>query len=185
MTTLYQNWPPGYRTRTVNITQGEFEVSSQKDVVISTVLGSCISVCLFDDVKGVGGMNHYLLVDGAGGNKSDLKYGAHSIELLINRILRKGADRSDIKAKVFGGSTMSNSFAQIGPRNAQFAMDYLRDEGFPVIAKDVGGSVARRLNFHAVTGQARVGHTAIDQAPAPKRIEPVKRQPAKNSITLF
>lgn len=184
MSVLYQEWPAGYRTRTINITQGEYEVSEDAEVVISTVLGSCISVCLYDDVRGVGGMNHYLLVDGAGGGKADLKYGAHSIELLINKLLRKNANRSDIKAKVFGGSTMSSKFATIGPRNADFALKYLSDEGFPVTARDIGGNVARRLNFHPVTGQARVGHTQISSAPEPE-IQTTRAQPAKATVTLF
>lgn len=184
MSVLYQDWPQGYRTRTVNITQGEYDVTDDANVVISTVLGSCISVCLYDDVRGVGGMNHYLLVDGAGSGKADLKYGAHSIELLINKLLRKNANRSDIKAKVFGGSTMSSKFAAIGPRNASFALKYLADEGFPVTARDIGGNVARRLNFHPITGQTKVGHTQIGSAPEPK-VQPRRTQPAKADVTLF
>lgn len=184
----YQNWPEGYRTRAVAVIRGEFQVSTDPEVVLSTVLGSCVSVCLYDPVCKIGGMNHYLLADAAEGETASLKYGANAMELLINNLLKRGASRTTMQAKVFGGSRMSGRFADIGPRNAAFALRYLAAEDFPVLAQDLGGSEARRVNFHPVSGKARVVHiTGMVEpaiaAPAPPKIEP-RRSPAE-SITLF
>ena len=88
------NWPTGYQTKLTPIVQGEFHVSTEPSVAFSTVLGSCVSVCLFDDVMKVGGMNHYLLAESSGQNSDSLRYGAHAMELLINKLLRTGASRS-------------------------------------------------------------------------------------------
>lgn len=178
------DWPPGLQSRVVNITQGEFEVSNDPGVVISTILGSCISVCLFDAERKAGGMNHYLLVDGTGEDRADLKYGAHSIELLINRLLRAGATRENIKGKIFGGASMSATFSSIGANNAAFALDYLKREGFEIMAKDVGGSSARRVNFHPATGQARVTHSRQDVDPVPP-LRPSPPRAARADVTLF
>ncbi|MDX8353350.1 chemotaxis protein CheD [Cognatiyoonia sp. IB215182] len=182
--TVMQNWPSGYATRTVSVIQGEYKVSADAEVVLSTVLGSCISVCLFDRVAGIGGMNHYLLADGGKAEGNSLKYGAHAMELLVNGLLKAGASRANLEAKVFGGSLMSGRFDYIGPRNAQFAIDYLKDENMPLLAQDTGGAAARRVNFHPVTGHARViqtrSHVEIAQ---PKPIEsPNKSSRATNAI---
>ncbi|MDX8348593.1 chemotaxis protein CheD [Cognatiyoonia sp. IB215446] len=166
--TVMQNWPSGYATRTVSVIQGEYKVSSDAEVVLSTVLGSCISVCLFDRVTGIGGMNHYLLADGGNEESNNLKYGAHAMELLVNGLLKFGASRANLKAKVFGGSLMSGRFDYIGPRNAQFAIDYLNDENLTLLAQDTGGTSARRVNFHPVTGQARVIQTRSQVEIAPQ-----------------
>ncbi|MEL6682220.1 MAG: chemotaxis protein CheD [Pseudomonadota bacterium] len=157
--TLVQSWPQGYQTRIDAVIQGEYNVSSRPEIVLSTVLGSCVSVCLFDRSVGIGGMNHYLLADSGTAAGNNLKYGAHAMELLVNGLLRAGASRGNLEAKIFGGSLMSGRFDHIGPRNAEFAIGYLRDENLPVIAEDTGGTTARRVNFHPVTGQARVIRT--------------------------
>lgn len=179
-----QNWPIGYSTRIVSVIQGEFQVSRDAEVVLSTVLGSCISVCMYDREVGVGGMNHYLLADGGEAKANSLKYGAHAMELLINGLLRAGASRNRLEAKVFGGSLMSGRFDYIGPRNAQFALDYLEDENLPVVAKDVGGAAARRVNFHPVTGQARVIQTQarVDVAPPQVPDRPTSKSPADRAV---
>lgn len=148
-------WPSGYKTHLVPVVQGDFKVSSDPDVTLTTILGSCVSVCLFDDVKKIGGMNHYLLANGPSESCDSLKYGAHAMELLINALLRRGAVRSSIKAKVFGGGKMSERFHDIGSKNALFAIQYLSDEGILVVSKDLHGNSARRINFHPFTGLAR------------------------------
>ena len=145
---------PSWRTETV--IQGEFRVSSDEDVVMSTVLGSCVSVALFDPALQIGGMNHYLLPENPSGKTGDVKYGAMAIELLINGLLKAGAARANMRAKLFGGASIVASLGDIGARNAEFARSYMRREGFRIAAEDLGGVHARRLQFHPVTGSARV-----------------------------
>ncbi|MEL6840130.1 MAG: chemotaxis protein CheD [Pseudomonadota bacterium] len=173
-----QNWPKGYKTSTVSVIQGEFQVSSDPGIVLSTVLGSCISVCLYDRMVGVGGMNHYLLAESAKTDTYSLKYGAHAMELLVNALLKAGASRRDLEAKVFGGSLMSGRFDYIGPRNAEFALNYLADEKLAVVANDTGGAAARRVNFHPATGQARVIRT---QAQVTTEAQNVTPRPANSA----
>lgn len=184
----YQTWPDGFRTHTEPVIRGEYRVSSDPDVVLSTVLGSCVSVCLYDPARRLGGMNHYLLADGSDGEVTSLKYGAHAMELLINTMLKAGASRSSLQAKVFGGSKMSGRFADIGPRNAAFALKYLAAEDFPVNAQDLGGAEARRVNFHPATGKARVVHITGHVEPgiaAPPPPKPQIRSSGREAITLF
>lgn len=150
------NWPAGYSTQAVTVIQGEYKTASDPGVTLTTVLGSCVAVCLFDARLGVGGMNHYLLAESQASEGLNLKYGIHAMELLVNGLLKLGASRGRMQAKIFGGGNMTGRFADIGPRNVEFALKFLSEEGFPILARDVGGSLARRLNFHPATGQARV-----------------------------
>ncbi|MCW1932020.1 chemotaxis protein CheD [Pararhodobacter zhoushanensis] len=182
-----QHWPPGFQTRTVAVIRGDFQVSSDPSVVLSTVLGSCVSVCMFDPGAKIGGMNHYLLAEGTESDASSLKYGAHAMELLINNLLKQGAKRGTLRAKVFGGSRMTGRFADIGPRNAEFALRYLAAEDFDVQSHDLGGNAARRVNFHPVTGYARVIHTAPDEETTVTPARVPLRPPASRTegITLF
>lgn len=150
------NWPIGFQTSLVSVHQGQFEVSNDPKVTLTTVLGSCISVCVCDETNGIGGMNHYLLSGTTQAPSTNLKYGVHAMELLINGLMRNGAKRDQLKAKVFGGAQLNQSFGHIGVENAKFAENFLRDEGIPVVVRETGGAAARRLNYHPVTGQARV-----------------------------
>lgn len=182
------SWPEGYSTHVVPVIRGEFLVSDDPDVVLSTVLGSCVSVCLFDPAFGLGGMNHYLLADASEGEATSLKYGANAMELLINNMLKRGAARARLQAKVFGGSRMSGRFADIGPRNVEFALRYLAAEDFPVVGRDLGGAEARRVNFHPATGKARVVHVTGTVEPAiaaPPPPRPSARPAPAGGVTLF
>lgn len=142
------------KTTSVTVLQGEYRVSTDPGVVFSTVLGSCIAACIFDAEKGVGGMNHFLLANANGGGVN-ARYGIHAMELLINGILKKGASRDNLKAKVFGGAKMSANLSDIGASNADFVQRFLRDENIPCISSSVGGTSARRVRFHPVTGSAQ------------------------------
>lgn len=181
-----QNWPVGHRTQLVPVIQGNFLVSSDPAVAFSTVLGSCASVCLFDKFAKIGGMNHYLLANGANEGTANLKYGGHAMELLINQLLKQGASRHRLKAKVFGGSRMMGRFNYIGPSNTSFTLQYLSDEGFMVVSKDLGGKHARRVNFHPVTGNARVVSSApMDETLELSKVLRKKDRELKSNLTLF
>lgn len=181
------DWPPGKSSFLRNVVQGDFRVSSDEGEVCSTLLGSCVSVCLYDLARGIGGLNHYLLPETAQVGNDQMRYGGHAMELLINGLLKIGADRKLLRAKVFGGARMTERYAEIGQRNAEFAQRYLASEGIEIVSSDTGGRMARRLHFHPVSGQVRVMHIATDpdrdrKVPSQKDLAPTK---PTESITLF
>lgn len=125
-------------------------------VVLNTLLGSCVSACLFDATAGVAGMNHILLV----GNPdvehfdSSTRYGIHAMEILINEMLKLGAKRHRLQAKAFGGGNVlasSNTKDSPGQRNVEFLLEFLRFEKIPLLAYDFGGPWTRVVNFNTVT----------------------------------
>lgn len=140
--------------RLLNILQGEHRISSNPDDVLSTVLGSCIAACLWDPEAGVGGMNHFLLPDGPGEDATSLRYGLHAMELLINGLLRAGAERHALRAKLFGGAHLLPHLPDIGGRNYRFACNFLQREGISLIGGSVGGSRGRRIRFWPTQGRA-------------------------------
>jgi chemotaxis protein CheD len=168
--------------KNLTIVQGDFAVSADPTVVMSTVLGSCVAVCLYDQHASVGGMNHFLLATSGETKSDDLKYGVNAMELLINRLLRAGADRRSLQAKVFGGARMTEHARDIGKSNAEFALDFLEREGIMCVSQSLGGTNARRVQFTPSTGAAR----QLQVAGPPPEIQSVKRpSPAAADITLF
>lgn len=145
----------GLVRRSVALVQGEHRVSRDPDEVLTTVLGSCVATCLYDPQRRVGGMNHFLLPDGGDGAGDRTRYGLHAMELLINALLRAGARRGALVAKLFGGARMRDGFGGIGVANAEFARRFLAEEGIPLITSSLGGDRARRLRFWPTTGHAQ------------------------------
>lgn len=146
-----------WRGRTaLPVTQGKYVALSRSDYYLSSVLGSCVSICLFDETVGIGGMNHYLLPFSEASDNKSTKYGAMSIELLINELLKLGAVRSDIKARIFGGASVSRSSREIGARNLRFGKNFLENEGFEIVSECIGGNETRKVQFHPCSGIARV-----------------------------
>lgn len=146
---------PAAGTR-VHLVQGQFHVSADPHVVLTTTLGSCIACCIHDPVNRVGGMNHFLLPHGeSASGPNAVRYGAHAMELLINGLLRAGALKSDLQAKLFGGGRISDHLLDVGDQNATFAETYLRHEGIKLLPGSVRGRMARKLQFWPATGRAR------------------------------
>lgn len=160
--------------RRVNVIQGEMRVSDQADVVLTTVLGSCIAACLFDPVMRIGGINHFLLAE-PGRDDTDpasmRRYGVYAMEVLINAMLARGALRTGLKARLYGGASMRDGFRDIGKDNAEFARRFLADEGIALVGEDVGGFAARRVEFRPTLGLARC--RSVSERPAPARLKPV------------
>jgi chemotaxis protein CheD len=145
-------------TKRVHVIQGEWKVVSDPDVVLSTILGSCVAACIRDPVAGVGGMNHFLLPGSAdaitsGGDAT--RYGVHLMELLINGLLKKGARRDRLEAKIFGGAKTIARFSNVGEQNAVFARQFLMDEGIQVVGESTGGEFGRKLEYWPSSGRAR------------------------------
>lgn len=151
-----------FRSDAVKIMPGEYFVDDE-NILITTTLGSCIAVCLRDRVARVGGMNHFLLSEGSGtGPASGGRYGSGAMERLIDELLRRGATRSTLEAKVFGGGHVvaGMNTVHVGERNTAFVLDYLKTERIPVMSKDVLGACPRKVCFLPASGKAMVKRLA-------------------------
>jgi chemotaxis protein CheD len=136
-----------FKNDAVKILPGEFFVHDE-DILVMTTLGSCIAACLWDRHARIGGMNHFMLPEGGDGNTSG-RYGSYAMELLINELMKRGASRGSLEAKVFGGGAViagMNSI-NVGERNTNFVLDYLRTERIPVLSKDVLDIYPRKVCF--------------------------------------
>jgi chemotaxis protein CheD len=133
-----------------------------KDMLIVTVLGSCVAACIRDKVSGIGGMNHFMLPDGGGDADSpvsaSMRYGTYAMEVLINDLLKSGARRENLEAKVFGGGAVLQGFTAInvGERNARFVRSYLQNEHIRVTAEDLNDVHPRKVYFFPRTGKVLV-----------------------------
>jgi len=142
------------------ILPGEYYFTG-KDMLIVTVLGSCVAACIRDRVSGVGGMNHFMLPDGGDVDSpvsASMRYGTYAMEVLINDVLKAGARRENLEAKVFGGGNVLRGFIAInvGERNAQFVRDYLRAENIRIVAEDLNDIHPRKVYFFPRTGKVLV-----------------------------
>lgn len=135
---------------------GEF-YATQRDMVIVTVLGSCVSACLRDPDAQVGGMNHFMLPhhgsDPGGPVSESARYGAYAMEVLVNNLLALGAKRSRMQAKIFGAGRIVPGMSDIGAKNAKFAIEYLERERIPILAQDLGRDEASKVYFFPQSGK--------------------------------
>lgn len=155
-----------------HLVQGEFAVSAEPALCLTTLLGSCVAACLWDADAGVGGMNHFLLPEAPEGATGDRRYGVQSMELLINDLLKRGARRDRLSAKVFGGARMTDALADIGRRNADFVQVFLKDEAIPIRNASLGGDVARRIQFWPASGRVRQHFVQNDPALRQQTVKP-------------
>jgi len=128
-------------------------------VAVTTVLGSCVAVCLFDAAAGAGGINHYLLPFWDGEGLASPKYANIALPKLIEKLFALGCRRQNLKAKIFGGGAVFQRVGGlfgVGERNILFAEQYLADAGIQIVARDVGEGFTRKLIFHLHTGEAFV-----------------------------
>ena len=142
------------------ILPGEYYYTA-KDMLIVTVLGSCVSACIRDRTRGLGGMNHFMLPDGGEpGNpvSASMRYGTYAMEVLINDLLKSGARRENLEAKVFGGGAVLRGFSamNVGERNAAFVINFLKTERIPVVAEDLNDIYPRKVYFFPRTGKVLV-----------------------------
>lgn len=155
-----------FQFNAVKVLPGEYFVS-EENIVITTVLGSCISACLWDRRVQLGGMNHFMLPDSDSTDVSG-RYGSYAMELLINEMLKLGARRETMQAKIFGGAQVMRGFAtmNVGERNTAFVIDYLRSERIPVVSEDVLDIFPRKVCFFPSTGKAMVKRLAATHGDA-------------------
>ncbi len=160
--------------RRINIVQGEFKVSDEPGVVLTTLLGSCVAACIRDPIAGVGGMNHFLLPGDVGTSTDSERLGVHLMELLLNGLMRQGAQRDRLEAKVFGGARMMAGLSDIGKKNAEFAKRFLAYEGVKIVGGDVGGMQGRRIQFWPVSGRALQSYISQVVEIAPPKAPPLR-----------
>ena len=172
------------------IIQGQFRISNRPDCVLTTLLGSCVAACVWDPVMQLGGMNHFLLPDGGQGSDSG-RYGSFAMDLLIGELIKRGANRSTMEAKVFGGGRVLAGMEalNVGERNAQFVRDYLRAENIPVLAADLNDTCPRKIAYFPTTGRALV-RKLQSVSPRIARVEQqyssaLKTKPLEGDIELF
>lgn len=148
-----------FNVDTVKVLPGEYYVTTD-DMMIMTVLGSCIAACIWDPKVRVGGMNHFMLPEGGGDTSG--RYGSYAMELLINEMIKLGARRESMQAKVFGGGQVMHSFTtmNVGERNTAFVLDYLQTERISIISKDVLDIHPRKVCYFPATGKAMVKRLA-------------------------
>ncbi|SDM66455.1 chemotaxis protein CheD [Oryzisolibacter propanilivorax] len=149
-----------FQHNAVKVLPGEYFVARER-LTIVTVLGSCIAACLWDSRAHVGGMNHFMLPEGESGDTSG-RYGSYAMELLINEMMKRGARRETLQAKIFGGGQVMANFTtmNVGERNTRFVQDYLAAERIPIVSEDVLDIHPRKVVFFPATGKAMVKRLA-------------------------
>jgi chemotaxis protein CheD len=152
---------PSLKRPAVKLLPGEYHVTNQ-DMVQVTVLGSCVAACIRDKTNGIGGMNHFMLPDAGTGDSDRFgtigRYGVHAMELLINGLLKLGAKRSNLEAKVFGGGNVMKSLnsSNVGSKNAKFVLEFLHNEDIGVVAQDLEDIYPRKVYFIPREGKVLV-----------------------------
>ncbi len=145
---------------TVFVLPGHHFVQSDSNTPISTLLGSCVAACIRDTASKAGGLNHFLLPDGSENSDEfqSSRYGVNAMEVLINDLLKMGAQKKNLEAKVFGGAQViqTSSMEAVGTQNGEFVKGYLRSEEIPILAEDLGGESPRRIYFFPATGKVSV-----------------------------
>ena len=157
-------WDPQLNHWTVKILPGEYYVSRSAEA-ISTVLGSCISACVRDPVKNVGGMNHFMLPEDASTGPNNwldpaiglaTRYGSYAMESLINDLLKLGAARERLEIKVFGGGRVLSGMTDVGARNISFVHSFIELEGYRIVAEDLGGTQPRKVVYFPSSGRVKL-----------------------------
>ncbi len=180
-----------FRNDAVKVLPGEYFVHDE-DMLVLTTLGSCIAACLWDRERRIGGMNHFLLPDGGSTGGADSgRYGSFAMDQLIGQLVRRGARRETMEAKVFGGGAVINGMSSInvGQQNTAFVLDYLKTERIPVVSKDVLDIYPRKVCFLPASGKAMIKRLAtanLEALAAQERAALSRTAPATGgSVDLF
>jgi chemotaxis protein CheD len=150
-----------FQVEAVKVMPGQYH-ASRGPGSITTVLGSCVSTCLWDPVLCIGGMNHFMLPGGPASSSSPwavtARFGVYAMEVLINEMIHLGADRRRLVAKAFGGARVLQGFdtLDVGAKNVEFVLAFLQEEGIPLVAKDLLGVSPRKIHFFPATGKVHV-----------------------------
>jgi len=161
---MQRYWDPESSHWTVKILPGEYYVT-RNDEAVATVLGSCVSACVRDPERNVGGMNHFMLPEDATVGPNNwldpavglaTRYGSYAMESLINDLLKLGASRERLEIKLFGGGRILSGMTDVGGRNVEFVRNYMQIEGYRVSAEDLGGQQPRKVVYFPASGRVRM-----------------------------
>jgi chemotaxis protein CheD len=179
----------------VKISPGEYYITA-RDMALVTVLGSCVAACIHDRALGIGGMNHFMLpderFDSADVLSPSMRYGAYAMEVMVNELLKMGARRNYLEAKVFGGGNVLRGFtvSNIGRTNADFVVNYLRTENIHLVAQDLLDNFPRKVYYFPRSGrvlvkQLRVAHndTIVEREQAYRMR--IKQSRMQGDVELF
>lgn len=149
-----------FEIEAVKILPGEYYVTT-REMALVTVLGSCVAACIHDRTLGIGGMNHFMLPNekrDGGILSASMRYGTYAMEIMINELLKMGAKRGNLEAKVFGGGNVLRGFTvgNVGEANAAFVINYLRKENITVAAQDLLDIYPRKVYYFPRNGQVLV-----------------------------
>ncbi len=156
-----QYFDRNFNIEAAKILPGEYYVTG-RDMLLVTVLGSCVAACIRDPKTGIGGMNHFMLPEGGGDQhnllSSSARYGSYAMEVLVNQLVKLGAGRSRLEAKVFGGAAVLRGFTtvNVGESNSEFVLDYLHTERIRVVAEDLKGLYPRKVYYFPASGRVMV-----------------------------
>lgn len=185
---MYHSFHTKFQLKNITLHPGEFQVSDE-EIIISTVLGSCVSVALYDPLNRQGGMNHFLLpgadhisVDDLFLIKDETRYGLYAMEILLNNLMKLGSYKGNLKAKVFGGSNMfytKDHRGGIGSMNSEFALKFLQNEGIPVISSDTGGHFGRKILYFP-----KEGRILLKKLESTRKIKHISKDEKKFGETL-
>ena len=170
-----------FKNEAVKVLPGEYYVDNE-DLLVMTTLGSCIAACLWDRQARIGGMNHFMLPEGSGDSG---RYGSYAMELLINEMMKRGASRLTMEAKIFGGGAVISGMntINVGERNTAFVLDYLKTERITVVSKDVLDIYPRKVCFLPASGKAMVKRLAPTSAEAVVATERDAAQKARTTTS--
>lgn len=189
-------WDKGHEIYAAKILPGEYYVSTHDEMIV-TVLGSCVSACVRDTVFGIGGMNHFMLPLNKGDelgfqhlNSAATRYGNFAMEALINDILKNGGRRESLEIKIFGGGRILEQMTNIGKQNIDFVRQFIRTEGFKLVAEDVGDIYPRKVHYFPQTGRvlmkklrAMHNNTIIERETS--YMDSLETKPIEGEIDLF
>jgi len=191
-------WDPACDKWSAKILPGEYFVT-RSDEAITTVLGSCIAACIRDPAVNIGGMNHFMLPEDNSVGKSSwldgpgalsTRYGSYAMESLINELMKLGARRERFEVKLFGGGKILSSMTDVGRKNITFAKEFLKLEGFKIVAEDVGDVYPRRVLYFPSTGVVMLKRLrALDVVEIAQRetnyLSSLATKPADDDVELF
>ena len=195
---MLRQFSPRFQRPLITIQAGEYYVT-RDDEVLTTILGSCVAVCIRDSQKGIGGMNHFMLPESEGGsalgmNTRSARYGMYAMELVIGGIIKRGGGREALEAKVFGGGHVLPSAPSCGRNVSQANLDFVRRylalEEIPLASYDVGGLCGRKIFYLPQSGRALVKRLEIPSPPMTLAQDSRLRRQArlaaeKEDFTLF
>jgi len=188
-------WDPVKKIVVAKVLPGEVYVTRNHEL-ISTLLGSCIAVCMQDKLNGIGGMNHFKLPAPSGAvlaqnDSSDTSYGIYAMELLINGIMTNGGDKRNLQCKIFGGGNVVQTItSSIGEKNIKFVKDFMKQEEIPIIHENTGGTAGQQVYYHSITGNyfsMPQGENNLDQLKREEAtyLAKVSKEMTESSITFF